>query len=571
MNILHSYRLRVFACLLAGLSSALHAQLEEAGRPLGDYRQMNAADVVYLLPPLHPLEIEAAIQSGGGPGAGSPVSCYWKNLHFALERPVSISPDMQGAWTQEGEYRVWRAHLISAGAYSLGLAFSEFRLEEGVKLLVYDPDMKQVRGAYTARNNKASGKFAVRHTPGKELIIELQVPARLEDYGSLTLASVSHAFLPAAVKGTADKRFGLSQSCEIDINCIEGQGWQLEKKAVVRLQTLTQLCTGVLLNNTAYNGDPLLITAQHCIDRQSIANHTVFEFNYESPSCFGGDGSVDRSIEGATLLSTGDSLDFSLLRLSSAPSPSFDVYYAGWDLAGGHGLGSATIHHPEGDVKKISLDYLIPVATDSPADIPAGFEDYLPDGFWWIRQWDVGSTEPGSSGSPLFNATSQVIGTLSFGKAFCGDSIGYDARKDRVIYNQSVSIDDYYTRLNQAWDHHPDPNRSLKTWLDPGGTGQTELGGFLPTGLPGRKADRGKSFCVFPNPSDGTLFISTLDVHSGTARYRIHDVSGALRLSGEAQLPGQVVIPVSGLEAGLYLLHVQAAEKSEVFKIMVAR
>ena len=54
-------------------------------------------------------------------------------------------------------------------------------------------------------------------------------------------------------------------------------------------------------------------------------------------------------------------------------------------------------------------------------------DDYYYFSFWWIRGWDIGSTEGGSSGAPLFNAGQRVIGLLSGGIARCGDSIGYDA------------------------------------------------------------------------------------------------------------------------------------------------
>ena len=38
----------------------------------------------------------------------------------------------------------------------------------------------------------------------------------------------------------------------------------------------------------------------------------------------------------------------------------------------------------------------------------------------WVKDWDKGTTEPGSSGSPLFDSNHRVIGQLHGGGAACG-------------------------------------------------------------------------------------------------------------------------------------------------------
>jgi len=415
-----TYRIILLTLLVWVIVMPIWGQLSSPGEPVGDFRLSKAADMIYLLPPLHPLEVEARMEE-------LPES-YYKSRHFALKRPVSLSPLSQGVWSEEAGLRVWRAHIISPGAFSLALIFDSFHLAEGVKLMIYDPGKKHIKGAYSSLNNKSSGIFAVGLIPGEEVIIEMQLPLNMEDYGELSLGSVSHSFLPMTIKGAKDIRYGRSQDCEIDINCTEGELWQIEKKSVVRVHNVdrNQYCTGVLLNNTAYNGDPILLTAQHCIETESEAETTIFSFNYESQTCFGEDGSVDMSISGSELLSSGDSIDFSLVRLSLPPPDSFKVYYAGWELSSPQSGPGITIHHPEGDVKKISKDYEAPEATTSKEQLPTQFWDHLPNAFWWIKQWDIGSTEPGSSGSPLYNTDRRVIGVLSFGEAKCGDSIGYE-------------------------------------------------------------------------------------------------------------------------------------------------
>ena len=53
---------------------------------------------------------------------------------------------------------------------------------------------------------------------------------------------------------------------------------------------------------------------------------------------------------------------------------------------------------------------------------------------WHISNWEDGTTEPGSSGSPLFNQDGRVIGQLYGGTANC-----------------SNNIDDYYGRFDVSW------------------------------------------------------------------------------------------------------------------------
>ncbi len=555
-----SYRYLLMTFLWSAGIFSLKGQLSSPGKPMGDFRSLRASDAIYLLPPLHPLQVEACLQETR--------EGIHKPLQFAIERFISISPGTQGVWTQQEGHRIWRAHIISPGAVSVGLIFDSYKLEAGVKLMIYDPEKVQVKGAYTSLNNKRSGIFAVGHIPGEEAVIELQVPEQMEDYGELSLGSVSHAFLPVAIKGTLDGRFERSQSCEIDINCEEGGEWQLEKRSVVRFYTKTEYCTGVMLNNTAYNGDPLLLTAQHCIDQASKAESSIFIFNYESPSCFGDDGSVAMSISGAESLSIGDSIDFSLVRLSVPPPDYFDVYYAGWDLTSSPAAPSTTIHHPQGDVKKISFDYESPEATISQSQIPSQFWNLLSNSFWWIKQWDIGSTEPGSSGSPLFSSNSLVVGVLSFGSAECGDSIGYDVQTGRVIYSKSDNVDDYYTRLDVAWDYHHDSARSLKPWLDPTGSGVSSVQGLHPGGIQENRPTSGSRFTLRPNPAGNDLWISSLNPLEGLVSYRIFDLRGSLRLEGEEALPGPVRVNVDRLQEGFYLLLLRYGSEYELIKFV---
>jgi len=547
---------------------SMQAQIQFPGKPMGGLFRLKAADVVYVLPPVDPMEIEAAKQIN--------LTSDKKVVQFALERPLDIDPANHGKWVELDQFRVWRIHIVSPGARSIGLIFNEFELEESVKVLIYDPDQHYIRGAYTSGNNKRSGTLAVGHIPGDEVIVEMQVPKKLDDFGILRIESLSHAFIDILQSGPGDNcppgQFGCSEECEIDINCVEGSDWQLSKKSVVRIYTSRKYCTGVLLNNTSYDGTPYILTSEHCVNNEYYADRSLFDFNYESPGCFGGIGSLERSVSISDIIAVGDSIDFSLLKLSETPPESYDVYYAGWELFNEQPSYTSCIHHPNGDVKKISFDFQAPSQPADLTEIPdSDLRDYFYYSYWWIREWNIGSTEGGSSGSPLFNAGQRVIGVLSGGKAQCGASIGFDTVTNRNIFSKVLNKNDYFTKLNVAWNYNGSDGPSLKPWLDPANTGVSFIDGLYPTYTTIHAFESTSRFSVFPNPVSSEIYVSATTGIIGTVSFRLYDISGTLQFSRTAYGQGIHRFEAGSLSPGVYLLVIEGEGEVEYHKIAVTR
>ncbi len=550
-------------------SLTTYGQVEFPGAPRGITSHLKAANVIYTLSPPDPLEIDAIRESSR--------DNFSKAFPFGIIRQVNLSPEAHGSWNYEGDIRVWRVHVISPGAYSLGVIFKQYALQPGVKLFVYDPGQNRVKGAFTSGNNKVSGVLPVGHIPGQEVVIEMQVPLAISDYGTLELESISHAFLDISHRSGPPNcagEFNCSQACMIDVNCVEGDDWWMVKPSVVRLlinKTISEYCTGVLVNNTAYDGTPYILTAQHCIGTDSHAEGTVVQFNYESAECFGEDGPLNMSVSGAELIAVGDSIDFSLVKLSLEPPASYKVYYAGWDRSDIPATPSTTIHHPMGDVKKISFDEDIPSVPEKQSDVPNGtsWKGFHYFSYWWIKRWDIGTTEGGSSGGPLFNAGGRVIGNLVGGRATCGDSIGYDAETDRVIYNQAFNYDDYFARFGMAWDYEEEKGNELAQWLDPLNSGASALGGYNPTSVEPLQAMAEKRFQVFPNPASRFFSIASKDPTSTDASYVILNISGALLRSGVLDHEGRATIDSGSFPPGMYLISVSEKGYREHHKLIV--
>ncbi len=376
-----------------------------------------------------------------------------KPLQFAHSFDVDITPAEDGTWMNNIEgFDVWKIQIVSEGAYSLNLIFDDFILAEGARLFLYNEEKDYLLGAFTSVNNKKSGKFAVSPVAGDILTVQYEIPAGSGRTQSFRITRVNHDYIGVLKSG--DRRpLGITAgSCNVDVNCY-GTHSEL-KDAVTRIIVNgREICTGVLVNNTAENERPYILSAAHCYDRPEYAEVSVFTFNYESPYCAPLDGDPRNSISGAILKASNDSLDFSLVELSEVPPPVFMPYFAGWDRSTTLPDSTVTIHHPQGDIKKKSVDRNPPLVSNF-------ISDYTPSGFLKIQRWESGVTEQGSSGGPLFNPAGNVIGTLTGGSATCHNP-----------------VNDYFSRFSLAWEYKSDSSGQLKYWLDPLNLGSGNLKG----------------------------------------------------------------------------------------------
>ena len=379
-------------------------------------------------------------------------SAPWR---FGEEFAVSIGLN-DGQWLEIGGQSVWRTQIHAPGALAMSLRFSEFALPKGARLFVWSADRIEYIGGFDHRNMKAWGGLATGLVAGDEVVVEVQVPTGLEDAVGLQIDQVVHAYRDIAGKaaletealGTARGPFGNSGECNINVNCPEGATWQCEKRSVALIvQGGFAVCTGALVNNTAQDGTPLFLTANHCLGG-NVGNWT-FYFNHETEGCEGNTGPTNQSVSGAELLVSSGASDFGLLLLDETPPEDYNVFYAGWDGTDAETVQNATcIHHPSGDLKKICFE------EDEPYHDNAGGASV-----WWIDQWEDGVTEPGSSGSPLFDENHRIIGQLYGGAAACAGEV-------------NNGTFDYYGRMGVSF------NQGITEFLDPLELGIEVLDGY---------------------------------------------------------------------------------------------
>ena len=486
--------------------------------------------------------------------------------HFhVIGHIISTNLDFEnsGTWLRlEDGSRLWRLRLRAPQAKAINLYFRNFHLAPGTKLHVYSPDYSQVLGGFGAHNNHESGLFATELIQGEELILEFQEPQAVAGQSRLTIEGLNYVFRDAKFNR---RDFGDSEPCHINVNCPEGNGRTPQRDAVSRILgrvgSNSGWCTGSLVNNTRRDGRAFYLTAQHCATTSSGSltstsdfNQWVFYFNFQSPNCnnLAAEPTVP-TLTGATLRAHSndrggqDGSDFLLLELNSVPPASYNAYYAGWDKRNTAASSGYCIHHPFGDLKKIS--------TFSATALSDTYNN-VPNTHWFVR-WVAttsghSSTEGGSSGSPLYNPEGRIVGSLTGGAASCANP----------------NAGDYYGKFSYHWGSNGTTSaRRLRDWLDPDNTNVNFLNGsYDPVATSVESLELApKTVEVFPNPNAGQVQLRLAQAQD--LQVELFDLQGRSLRQWQVQ-EAQHSLQFQDLPAGIYFLQIRGEQIFETHKLM---
>lgn len=359
-----------------------------------------------------------------------------KRLEVGVGREVPGLANAAWVATEGGMAARWR--IRSEGADSMRVALrapawpsdAQLRFSGSGDGIIYGP----YSGAQAARSGATYWSPVLE---GDTATVEVFVP-RGSSLPELDVARVSHLFVSFAA-AKADVIAKVAAPCQVNFICRASTDAALAEagRAVARIAFTSAtggsaFCTGTLLNSTSGGFTPYFATAGHCVSAPSEAASVTTRWNYETAACSGTALSTsDTQVGGgATLLYANTTEDFTLMRLNGTPPAG--AVFSGWDSARLDPGDAATgIHHPTGDVKKVSLGTAAGVGQSGVAD-----------GNGLRIQWTgtaTGFTEQGSSGSGIFS------GNGSAGYRFRGTLQG------GPLVNCSAPVSDlydYYSRFD---------------------------------------------------------------------------------------------------------------------------
>jgi hypothetical protein len=450
---------------------------------------------------------------------------------FAIPERVNITPSKRGTWEDLGKGQMlWRLRIIGReGTTNLNLGFTRFKMSKRSRLVLYSTDGRQVTRAFTAADNEEHGQLWTPVVVTNDLIVELTVPKKEMQDVELRLGWINQGYRGFGTVAGDD--YNKSGSCNLDVECLDpGDTWREEMRAVGVISTGgSTFCTGSLVNDTAGDRKMYFMTANHCSINSGNAASLVVYWNYQNSFCRtpgsaasgqAGDGSLTQFLTGSFFRAANAPSDFTLVELEDPPVTAYNHFWAGWDRStGSHTCTAASpcasIHHPSTDEKRITYvtSDLISTSYNSPTSPGDGTHLWArwatdPPGPYTVP----GVTEPGSSGSPLYNAAGRFVGQLHGGPSSCGAT--------------GNNLSDYYGRFSVSWTGGGTSSTRLSNWLDAGNTGATTVNGLdnggtgctppaAPTGLTATAASQSQINLSWSAASGATSYTVLRSTTSG--------------------------------------------------------
>jgi hypothetical protein len=545
---------KIFILLFISFSFGLSAQIQEKGTPYTFLQELSTEHIPvlrYVAPSLSQLEIEDLVN----------------DTRRGVQRIATILPfhfdffkNAQKTTLDNGK-DIYRIKIPVKQAEALGFFFQSFELATNDKFFIFNENGTEIQGAFTSISN--SDHFGTGLIGGENIILEY-VTNDSKPKAIIQFKELSYAY---RMTGKSQQRdFGDSGPCHVNANCSEGNNWGNEKNSVVRILVKdgnSQFwCSGALINNVRQDCTPYMLTAEHCgvTATASDIGQWIFYFNYQTSGCNNpaSEGNLGNTfLTGATKKaqsndSGGDTgSDFMLLELTASIPDSYNPYFAGWNAENTAATSGVSVHHPQGDIKKIST-YTTTLSTTS-------FGGTTPNTHWAVS-WAAstngnGVTESGSSGSPIFNQNKQIVGTLTGGASFCTSPGGQD-EYGKMSYHW---LSNGTTAVNQ-----------LKSWLDPDNTGTLKIDGVAqPCNTSTNQIDKNIHLSLFPNPASSYLTVEWTNGENATD-IRILNVVGQEVLSYFNISNGEK-ISVEALQNGVYFIETTMNKQRNIQKFIISQ
>jgi hypothetical protein len=234
----------------------------------------------------------------------------------------------------------------------------------------------------------------------------------------------------------------------------------------------------------------------------------------------------------------------------------FNAYWNGWDANNTATTGGVGIHHPAGDIKKIS--------TFNGTTISSTYGGQV-SGTHWRLTWSSNSnghgvTEGGSSGSPIFNnSNGRIIGTLTGGSSYCN----------------ALTSPDFYGKMSYHWTSNgTQAMYQLKPLLDPTNSGLMVLNGSgnpcSPASIDENEVSKFAYTSIYPNPFTAEFTIDLTSIETENITLTVSDFSGKIVQTTTTKTGQQVIIDLTHLAQGVYQVKL-TTDSAQLTKLVVKK
>lgn len=427
---------------------------------------------------------------------------------FIIDSLINFEDYAKKIKIEEGT--LWIMTIESPTALSIGIKINNFDIPKKAYFSIYPGTIPNV-----IQNAEVGFKENIDKTikekgfdftaDDKKVVIEFFVPNGIKAKPKYLINKIIYGFVGPGrpgqkidydnYKGSIDtpsnmlKSGGLTDtmalSCQKDVVCPEVQGWAQQAKSVVFVDIpftfnglqKRSLGTGFFINKVggySANDNPILITCGHLfapkadgVNQYDISNNygkIRLYIDYQNQACnetttrygkniVGTFYNVNKLLLGSSFNNAAtqfyhENEDYAILQPTKTIDKlsKYNIEYAGWTSTPNYNQeGYATIGHPVGDVKKVNID-----------------NDYapsLPDHF--SVHFDIGVSEEGFSGSPIFNSSKIVVGWLCTGEGDCSTvglisgNVTTCGRFDALHSSIALYVDSNY--VGEAPSSNPQP------------------------------------------------------------------------------------------------------------------
>ena len=529
---------------------AFYSQISEGGKPYSFTHRTNIQIQELQIPAPSVSEIQAAVNTNKS------------KYSVGILKSLNLNAENAGTWVQYPDgSKSWFLKITCKDAIGLTLHYNNLFIPHDGSLFLYNENKNHIIGKFTSSRNFNNPITHTQIVEGESTIIEYHEPKGTKEKLSISINQLGYIFRgfeDYLSHFNSEKLNNLTKAdpCQVDVACSpENNGWSAQIDAVVHFTFIQQnyiyVCSASVINNTAQDCTPYILTAWHCGDHtanQNLSGYTWY-WNYQKTSCQPNNNGTNPSkgnetMVNGTVRSTSGSgtlnnppgnnqlagSDFTLIELSNNIPTSYNAYYAGWDRSNSSASSGVSIHHPAGSAKKIST------FTSSLSNTTYNGGAYNAH---WAVNWSAttnghGVTEGGSSGSPIFNQSKRIVGQLSGGSSTCN----------------FPNYSDLYGKMSENWTSNGTSNGAqLASWLDPTNSNATYMDGtYAPCGTSSLSCSISQTANSIN--SGGTVNFSGNSSSSNNTwswNFDVSGIGGASPSTSSSQNPNNITFNNSGI------------------------